>query len=168
MREKERLEAQGLLAGPKLLADRLEVREKDVIEMQQRLSGHGAEVSLDAPISGETAGQTYVSFIPDERESPESALEREQLLNLLDRHLPEFKSQLKDKELTVLEARILSDHPKTLQEVADLYGLTRERVRQIEAKVISQLREHLGPALEGRKTKGHAKKAEKSKMKTKR
>ena len=49
MREKERLEAQGLLAGPKLLAEKLNVREKDVVEMEQRLSGRGAEMSLDAP-----------------------------------------------------------------------------------------------------------------------
>ena len=51
MREKEPLESQGLLAGPKLLAEKLNVREKDVVEMEQRLSGRGAEMSLDAPVT---------------------------------------------------------------------------------------------------------------------
>jgi RNA polymerase sigma-32 factor len=50
VREKERLEAQGLMAGPKLLAEKLNVREKDVVEMEQRLTGRGAETSLDAPM----------------------------------------------------------------------------------------------------------------------
>ena len=54
MREKERLEAQGLLAGPKLLAEKLNVREKDVIEMEQRLSGRGAEMSIDTPIDSDS------------------------------------------------------------------------------------------------------------------
>jgi RNA polymerase sigma-32 factor len=52
---------------------------------------------------------------------------------------------LNDKELRILKDRLLAEDPKTLQEVADLYGLTRERARQIEAKVIEKLREFLKP-----------------------
>ena len=55
----------------------------------------------------------------------------------------DFEKQLNDKERKILKDRLLAEEPKTLQEVADLYGLTRERARQIEAKVIQKLRERL-------------------------
>jgi RNA polymerase sigma-32 factor len=147
MREKERLEAQGLLAGPKLLAEKLNVREKDVVEMEQRLSGRGAEVSLDAPLDPEGGRASHGDLLPDEHEPADEALAREQLLRLLRNRLPEFERQLGEKELRLLRDRLLAEEPKTLQEVADLYGLTRERARQIEAKVIQKLREFLRPSL---------------------
>jgi RNA polymerase sigma-32 factor len=148
MREKERLEAQGLLAGPKLLAEKLNVREKDVIEMEQRLSGRGAEMSLDTPIDSESgSSETHSDRVRDDHESAEESLVRGQLLGLLKAELPRFKKQLNDKELRILQDRMLAEEPKTLQEVADLYGLTRERARQIEAKVLLKLREFLKPSL---------------------
>ncbi len=149
MREKERLEAQGLLAGPKLLAEKLNVREKDVIEMEQRLSRGGTEVSLDAPLSPHSEKTaSHGEFLIDQKESPQDALEREELLQLLRNKLPEFQQLLNPKELRILHDRILSEEPKTLQEVADLYQLTRERARQIEAKVIEKLRELLKTAIQ--------------------
>ncbi|MCM2321907.1 MAG: RNA polymerase factor sigma-32 [Oligoflexia bacterium] len=148
MREKERLEAQGLLAGPKLLAEKLNVREKDIVEMEQRLSGRGAELSLDAPVDrdGENPAR-QVSFLPDSAEAADEVLARQQLIRLLQERLPQFEETLNPKEVKILRERLLSEEPKTLQEVADLYGLTRERARQIEAKVIEKLREFLKPAL---------------------
>lgn len=151
IREKERLEAQGLLAGPKLLAEKLDVREKDVIEMQQRLSSQGAEMSLDTPLSWkENEGgrqATHLDALPDEREPVDETLSHEELLGILKDRLPAFEKTLKDKEIRVLRDRLLSESPKTLQEVADEYGLTRERVRQIESQVITKLREFLNEAL---------------------
>jgi RNA polymerase sigma-32 factor len=145
MREKERLEAQGLLAGPKLLAEKLNVREKDVIEMEHRLSGRGAELSIDAPVErgedGSTA--THGEFLSDDHELADERLMRDQLIQILKNRLPEFQETLNDKERKILTERLLAEEPKTLQEVADQYGLTRERARQIEAKVIEKLREFL-------------------------
>lgn len=140
VREKERLEAQGLIGTPRLLAEKLQVREKDVTEMQQRLSGRGAEMSLDSPINAEDGGQTHLETLSDEREGIDETLAREELLSILKSKLPQFEKLLKEKELSVLKDRLLADPPKTLQEVADQYGLTRERTRQIEAKVIEKLR----------------------------
>lgn len=150
MREKERLEAQGMLAGPKLLAERLHVREKDVVEMEQRLSGGGAEMSIDTPLDREEGSRspTHATLLPDESESADEVLARQELLRLLENRLPAFEKELNDKEKRILKDRLLAEEPKTLQEVADLYGLTRERARQIEAKVISKLREFLRPNLE--------------------
>jgi RNA polymerase sigma-32 factor len=144
MREKERMEAQGLLAGPKLLAERLNVREKDVVEMEQRLSGRGVEMSLDTPVdTGEGKTVSHMDLLVDSKEGADESIAREQLLKLLRSHLPEFQKTLNDKELRILKDRLLAEDPKTLQEVADLYGLTRERARQIEAKVIEKLRDFL-------------------------
>jgi RNA polymerase sigma-32 factor len=144
MREKERLEAQGLLAGPKLLAEKLNVREKDVIEMEQRLSGRGAEMSLDAPIERDgQSGASHMDLLVDGRESADESLARQQLLQLLQDRLPAFKKQLNERETRILQDRLLAEEPKTLQEVADQYGLTRERARQIEVQVIKKLREFL-------------------------
>jgi RNA polymerase sigma-32 factor len=144
MREKERLEAQGLLAGPKLLAEKLNVREKDVIEMEQRLSGKGAEMSLDTPIQGDAdKPASHMDFLVDDQETADSALERNELLELLKDQVPHFQKILNEKELRILNDRLLAEEPKTLQEVADLYGLTRERARQIETKVIEKLRDFL-------------------------
>jgi RNA polymerase sigma-32 factor len=147
MREKQRLEAQGLFAGPKLLAEKLEVREKDVIEMEQRLSGQGAELPLDSPIhtpnSEEGATKTFKDALVDPSEDQEQRLEREQWIHILERDLPAFKKELNEKELRILNERLLHDEPKTLQEIADLYGLTRERARQIEAKLIEKLKVRL-------------------------
>jgi RNA polymerase sigma-32 factor len=148
MREKERLEAQGLLAGPKLLAEKLNVREKDVVEMEQRLSGRGVEMSLDAPIDrGEGKTTSHMELLVDESDTADEALARQELLKLLRDQLPEFEKLLNDKEKKILRERLLSEEPKTLQEVADLYGLTRERARQIEAKLIEKLRDFLKPHL---------------------
>jgi RNA polymerase sigma-32 factor len=146
MREKERLEAQGLLAGPKLLAEKLNVRERDVIEMEQRLSGRGAELSIDTPVdrSDDSNSATHGDFLTDDHESADDALARNELLDLIRERLPAFEKTLSDKERSLLQDRLLSEEPKTLQEVADLYGLTRERARQIEAKVVQKLREFLG------------------------
>ncbi len=141
VREKERLEAQGLLAGPKLLAEKLHVREKDVVEMQQRLLSPGAEVSLDTPVRGadEGRGASHMDLMPDEGELPDEALSRDQMLRILKEKLPEFEQGLNEKERRILQDRLLAEEPQTLQEVADRYGLTRERARQIEARVIQKL-----------------------------
>jgi RNA polymerase sigma-32 factor len=145
MREKERLEAQGLLAGPKLLAEKLNVREKDVVEMEHRLSGRGAELSIDAPVdrSDDGPSATHGEFLMDGHELADERLARDELVQLLKSRLPEFQESLNDKERKILTERLLTEEPKTLQEVADQYGLTRERARQIEAKVIQKLREFL-------------------------
>lgn len=142
IREQEKLEAQGLAFGPKLLASRLDVKEEEVVEMQQRL-GQG-DFSLDAPIdtSGDSTA-THLDTLADEREAIDESLEHRQLIEMLENRLPEFKKSLKEKELQILEQRILQDNPKTLQEIASEHGLTRERARQIETQVIQKLRSFL-------------------------
>jgi RNA polymerase sigma-32 factor len=147
MREKQRLEAQGITAAPALLAQNLDVKEKDVIEMEQRLLQSNAEVSLDAQPSGNDSDRrpSLLQQLFDPKSDALSSLEHDELLQMLQKELPAFRKSLNDKEKMVLDARILSEEPKTLQEVADEFGLTRERVRQIESKLIEKLGERLKP-----------------------
>lgn len=145
MREKQRLEAQGIRPAPALIAQNLNVKEKDVIEMEQRLLAPGAETSLDAPRDqGQEGAKTSLGAqLVDPAESPDHTLEREEWISILNDTLPDFKKELNEKELKVLEARLLAEEPKTLQEVANEFGLTRERARQIEAKIIEKLKKRL-------------------------
>jgi RNA polymerase sigma-32 factor len=145
MREKERLEAQGAIPTPKLLASRLNVKENEVLEMEQRLSSSGSEVSIDfgTPTKNGEKSRKLSDSIPSLDTSAEERLIQSEWLNLLEDELPAFERTLNEKERKLLQERLLAETPKTLQEVADLYGLTRERARQIEVKVIEKLREFL-------------------------
>jgi len=145
MREKQRLEALGIQAGPALIAQNLDVKEKDVIEMEQRLLSPKAEVSIDAPSpqNPDFPGSTLLNTLFDPGESVDLKLERDAWLKILEKEIPLFMQELNEKERMVLMARLLAEDPKTLQEVADDFGLTRERVRQIETKLIEKLRKRL-------------------------
>jgi RNA polymerase sigma-32 factor len=143
MREKQRLEAQGIQAGPALLAERLDVKEKDVIEMEQRLLAPGAESSIDAPGPGEEGRNPLLNLLVDTRESADLAIERDEWLKILEVEIPKLRVSLNNKERAILDLRLMAEEPQTLQEVADQFGLTRERARQIEAKIIEKLKEQL-------------------------
>jgi len=142
MKEKSRLEAQGLAAGPKLLAEKLEVREKDIKEMQNRLSSSGGEVSIDNPInqSDGEAGARFADLLSSGDEDIDQVIIEGELLSKLRSKIPLFSRKLNDRERNIFEKRILSESPMTLQAMADEYGLTRERIRQIEQKLIKKLR----------------------------
>jgi RNA polymerase sigma-32 factor len=148
MREKERLEAQGIQAGPKLLADTLNVKEKEVREMSLRLSSRGGETSLDQP-AGEGDERAPKDSLVDPGESAEDQLVQKQLQGILADHISDFVQTLKEKERMVFQERLMSEEPKTLQEIADQFGITRERARQIEAKVVEKLRKHMSLHMDG-------------------
>lgn len=148
MREKDKLEAQGIHAGPKLLADQLNVKEKDVKEMSLRLSSRGGEFSIDQPM-GEDDKRAPRDALVDPGESADESLAQRQLKEILSDHISEFVGSLNEKERIVFQERLMNDDPKTLQEVADQFGITRERARQIEAKVIEKLRKHMSVHMDG-------------------
>jgi RNA polymerase sigma-32 factor len=148
MREKDRLEAQGIQAGPKLLADNLNVREKDVKEMSLRLSSRGGEFSIDQPASDDDSRSAKDTLV-DQVEPVDESLAQRQLRDILSDHISEFVHELNEKERIVFQERLMNEEPKTLQEVADQFGITRERARQIESKVIEKLRKHMSVHMDG-------------------
>jgi RNA polymerase sigma-32 factor len=139
--EQERLVSQGLEATPKLLAERLNVSEQDVVEMDQRL-GHD-EVSLDAPI-GEDGKETRADrSLPSTAMPTDERLGNEELKRIFREKLAEFSKTLEGKERFIFERRLIADEPLTLQEIGDHYGVSRERARQIEAGLIQRIGAYL-------------------------
>jgi RNA polymerase sigma-32 factor len=143
-KEKEKLEAQGITPGPKLLAQRLNVKEDEVIEMEQRLGSR--DLSVDVPI-GEGDGATLLNFLPDDKQNPEEQIADTQYRRLLRDKMAQFAKNLKDKELVIYRERLLNEEPLTLREIGEQYGISRERVRQIEERVKKKLKAYLSKEL---------------------
>jgi RNA polymerase sigma-32 factor len=142
-KERERLEREGFTPVPKLIAQRLDVREKDVVEMEQRLSARDA--SVDSPI-GEGEDATLLDFLPGAAQTADAVAD-EEYHSLIRRTASAFKETLKGKDLIIYERRLeplmRDEDPVTLQEIGDDFGITRERVRQIEARVKKKLGDFL-------------------------
>lgn len=136
-KEKKLLESQGFNPEPKLLAERLNVKESEVIEMSMRMDG--ADVSIESPIRDDSDDRQK-DFIPDAgltvEESVASIEVKERLAVVLDK----MKTRLNEKELVILAERLLNDEPLTLQNIADQFGISRERVRQIEASMLKKMK----------------------------
>jgi RNA polymerase sigma-32 factor len=139
-REKEKLRAQGIVAGPRLLSDRLGVREQDVVDMEQRLDSW--ELSLDAPVR-EQSDEAHQNFMPDDKPSAEQTLANDELRHLFHDQLMAFRDTLDDKERDILDHRLLSDNPITLSDLGERHGVSRERVRQIQERLLGKLRAYL-------------------------
>ncbi len=147
MREKQRLMSMGIAPDTKLLSENLGVSEKSVIEMDQRLSTHGQEVSLDKPFDEDGGRQTLGDLIGDSQDSPEVMLEGIQNLEILKEHLGEFIKTLKPRDQEIFQKRLLSEIPESLQSIADQYGVSRERIRQVEERLIEQLKIYMSEFL---------------------
>ncbi len=139
-KEKAKLEREGFAPDTKLLADRLNVRERDVIEMDQRLGNW--ELSLDQPI-GEDQDSTLLDILPSHHEPADEQIADHQLKTLFRAKLAEFIKTLEERDEDILRNRILSDSPLTLDDLGDKYGITKERTRQLEARIIKRLRDYL-------------------------
>jgi RNA polymerase sigma-32 factor len=139
-KEKARLTALGFDATPQLVARRLDVKEGEVVEMDQRLSHQ--EQSLDVAVD-EDSRETRVALVPSGERAVDEQMAESELKELFHEKLQEAKGLLNDKELFILENRLLTETPLTLQEVGDKYSITRERVRQIEQRAIKKIREFM-------------------------
>jgi RNA polymerase sigma-32 factor len=144
-KEKRELERQGYEVGPKLLAERLDVSEQDVVDMEQRLSE--SELSLDAPVQEERGSASFGEFIAAGGESAEEHLAARELRRVFMEHVREFADELDDRERQIVDQRILADEPSTLQELGEEFGISRERVRQLEARLVEKLRSFLKDAV---------------------
>jgi RNA polymerase sigma-32 factor len=140
-REKRELERRGFEVEPKLLAERLEVTERDVEQMERRLAE--TDLSLDAPLLADEPERTLGDVVAADGESAEEQVGEEELRSVFVSKVREWASGLEPRERRIIEERILREEPRTLQELGDEFGITRERVRQVEARLVKRLREHL-------------------------
>ena len=124
-------------------AHKLQVTHQDVSEMEQRMMG---EFSLDTAI-GENDDVTLLETIPDERMNQEELLGSYQQERELQLQIKKALEGLNEKERFIIANRVTSDDPLTLQDIADHFQISRERIRQIEERALQKLKQILSPQL---------------------
>jgi RNA polymerase sigma-32 factor len=139
-KEKDRMEQMGLCTCPACLPAALGADARTVVEMEQRLAE--SELSLDAP-SGEESRETFGDHIAADKKLIDEELSREELRHQLKEKLDVFKKLISARERDILEARILSEVPVTLQALGAVYGITKERIRQIERNVKVKIKHYM-------------------------
>ncbi len=141
--EQERLLKQGVEVTPKLLAERLNVTEQDVVEMDQRLGND--EVSIDAPLPGSEDDKATRAdrLLPASAPDADEALGNKELRELFRTKLAKFSATLNEKDRYIFEKRLTADEPMTLQDIGAHYGVSRERARQLEAALMDRMRKYM-------------------------
>ncbi len=134
-KEKRKLEAAGVFPAPQLLAEMLEVKVVEVEDMERRLSH--TDISLEHPAYPE-GEETFLDMMTKGDNIEDVVSDREKK-EILERKIMEFKETLTDKEFFIFEHRIMIEEPLTLQEIGEQFRISRERVRQLENRVLKKL-----------------------------
>jgi RNA polymerase sigma-32 factor len=136
-KESDRLEAEGFGAQPRLLAQRIGVKESEVREMQERMAH--SELSLEQP-SAPDGDASLQDILPDTGRNPEEAAAESEWRAFAHDKVSEFAATLNGKEAEIFQKRLMAEEPQTLQEIGDRLGISRERVRQIETGLKRRLK----------------------------
>ncbi|ANA39576.1 RNA polymerase sigma factor RpoH [Geobacter anodireducens] len=121
----------------------LHVKESEILEMDQRMRG---DFYLDAEIK-DGDGLTILETLADERQNQEDSLAELQESELLKQHIAGALDKLNEKERFIIEQRVTADSPLTLQDIADRFSISRERVRQIEEAALRKIKSYLVPIM---------------------
>ncbi len=141
-KEKAKLTSMGIEPTHAEIAKRLNVEESEVSEMDRRLSR--SDASLDAPVGeGDDKSTTRLDLLPAVADTPDRLTEDAQLHSILREKLEVFRGTLSGKDVAIFDKRLIADEPLTLQELGDEFGVSRERVRQLEARLTGKLRAYL-------------------------
>ena len=145
LKEKNRLVSLGIDPDNKTLSENLGVSEKSVALMDQRLGPGSGDLSLDTPLRNEEgeSGSTIIDTFADSGAGPDEKLAHDQEVKMLSDHLGGFLTTLKDRDQEIFKNRLLSEAPMSLQAIADQYGVSRERIRQIEERLIHSLKVYM-------------------------
>jgi RNA polymerase sigma-32 factor len=119
-----------------IIAKRLGVTEQDVVDMNRRLGG---DASLNAPIRDDGDSGEWQDWLADDSESQETVMAAHEELDNRRKALSSALDVLNDRERRIFEARRLADDPVTLEELAEEFGVSRERVRQIEVRAFEKV-----------------------------
>ena len=138
-KEKERLEREGFDPSTKLLAEHFGVDEGEIIDVEASIGAF--DVSFDTPTHPDSP-MTPAQSLSDGK-SLEKGAEVDQFREILQQKIEGFKSELKPAEIEILEKRILSESPQSLQEIGDQRGVTREAVRQSEQRLLKKFRVYI-------------------------
>ncbi len=144
-KERQRLEKMGMNPDVETLSEKLDVNEKDIIEMTQRMSAQ--DLSLDMPYGSEDSSTTHLDLIPALEGNVEEELARREISENIKEQIKSILPKLNQKEQDILFNRLLTSTPLTLREIGEKYGITRERVRQIEARLLEKLKKHFSSSI---------------------
>lgn len=139
-RERQKLIAQGFDPDAAMLSERLGVSEAQINEMDQRLAS--TDLSLNVQV-GDEGGATRMDFLPALDQGAEERLASAEVARLVRAQLKTILPKLNDKEQYILRHRLLTDEPVTLREIGERYNITRERVRQLEARLLEKIGQHI-------------------------
>lgn len=138
-KEKRQLEREGYEVEPKLLAERLDVTEDDVVNMEARLAR--PDTSMDAPLwRDDRDGATFGDNVVTPGDSAEQNVGNAQMQSVFRERVEEFAQGLSPRDARILRERLLADEPLTLAELGEHFGVSRERVRQLEARLLRDMR----------------------------
>lgn len=141
-KEKAKLSAMGIEPTAEIIAERLNVPERDVVSMDMRLAA--GDASLDAPVgTAEGRSVARVEILPSADARVDDTLAEAEVGGRFSEKIHEFGSTLEGKEKKIFEDRLVSEDPKTLQVLGDGFGVSRERVRQIEKRLLQKLKAYL-------------------------
>ena len=128
----------------KQVAQALNVKESEVVEMEQRLMGGDVALEAGPDESADDNLVTPITYLADSSEGPADTYEREQGETLKAEGLVRALESLDDRSRRIIRARWLAESdPKTLHELADEFGVSAERIRQIEAKAMQKMKKEL-------------------------
>ncbi|MDH4283525.1 MAG: RNA polymerase factor sigma-32 [Myxococcales bacterium] len=141
-KEKAKLSALGIEPTAEVIAERLNVPERDVVSMDMRLAA--GDASLDAPV-GTSEGRSVarVELLPSEGVRADDTLADAEVGDKFSKKIHEFGERLEGKERQIFEDRLVAEDPKTLQTLGEEFGVSRERVRQIEKRLLQKLKTYL-------------------------
>ena len=140
-RERQKLIAQGYDPDAAMLSERLGVTEDQINEMDQRLAS--TDLSLNVQVGEDSGGASRMDFLPALGPGIEDTLASDEIAGLVRSRLKTIMPKLHEKEVYILQNRLLTDEPVTLREIGERYNVTRERVRQLEARLLEKIRQHL-------------------------
>jgi RNA polymerase sigma-32 factor len=135
-----RLRQKGVAPTDEAIAEQLGVKTKEVVEMRQRMAR--ADMSLNTPMPNRDKGER-IDYLPSPSVPVEEKLETRQLRSMVRESAERFRKHLNKREKDILARRILSEQPATLEKLGNRHGVSRERIRQVERKIIDRFRDYI-------------------------
>ncbi len=136
-KEKKLLESQGIKPTADVLAERLVVKESEIVEMERRLDNY--ELSLEAPV-GPDSDHDQKSFLPSKGPEVEEIVAQAEFVEWLRFEIAILEKTLSERERVILSERLLSHEPRTLNDIAGQFNISRERVRQLELALLGKIK----------------------------
>ncbi len=138
------LQGKGETERVRILSEKLDASEEEIREMERRLAGR--DLPLDVPI-GDDTDTTYLDLVPAKTQNQEEMIGDRQERSVLREKVTGILASLPKRERYILEQRILSEKPMTLRSIGEKFGISRERVRQLETATIEKIRAEVAPEL---------------------